>query len=223
MNLLGIDASTELISFCFMINGKIVFDFYRRKKHGTSRIVFYLKSALDKLALKPRAFSAFVIGAGPGSFTGLRISFSIIKALSLALNKPVINIGSFFALANQLKGRFPKIATIADAKRGFIYATTFRVKNSKVIREKKEKLYILKDFLCKHKDYAFVTYDEALRKKALAMEGGIDFYYQPVWPKAKELLILAQDYYKNREFTPIDKLEPIYVYPKDCQVRKISS
>ena len=26
--------------------------------------------------------------------------------------------------------------------------------------------------------------------------------------------------YLAKKFTPVDKLEPLYIYPKDCQVRK---
>ena len=90
MNLLAFDTSTELISLAVMLKGKVVYKYSRRRKYGASSLVIYIKNALDKLNVKLNVFDAFCAGAGPGSFTGLRISFSIIKAFGAALDKPVI-------------------------------------------------------------------------------------------------------------------------------------
>src|SRR5882672_6863520 len=43
--------------------------------------------------------SAFVIGIGPGSFTGLRISLACVKGLAYALKVPVAGVSSLAAVA----------------------------------------------------------------------------------------------------------------------------
>ena len=220
MNLLALDTSTELISIVAMLKDKVVYAHNRRKKYGSSKAIVYLRRGLEKLSLEPKVFDAFVIGAGPGSFTGLRISFSVIKALSMALNKPVISMGSFFSCAAQMKDSPQRIAVISDAKRNLIYGAPFRIKSGKIIREKKEALYLLDDFLREYKEYTFCTYDSLLREKALLIDSSLDFYHKDVWPRANNLAVLAKDYYLAKRFTPLDKLEPLYIYPKDCQVRK---
>ena len=221
MNLLAIDTSTEMLSISILYRDRVVFDFNRRKKRSASKLITYLKKALDRLSLKPSNFDALVIGAGPGSFTGLRISFSVIKALAIATGLPVISIGSFESIVFQVKKKFSKVAAIADARRGLVYAATFKVKNGIMKKEKKERLYTLNDFLSKHQKYAFVTYDEHLQKDALNIKNSIEFYPKLIWPRARELAILARDYYKNNKFTPIERLEPLYIYPKECQIRRI--
>jgi len=223
MNLVGIDTSTDMISIAMMIKDRLVLNFNRYRKHGASGVMSCLEGGLKKLSINLDIFDAFVVGAGPGSFTGLRISFSIIKALSLALKKPVIKIESFSASAHQFKNRFAKIATIADAKRNLIYGVTFRIRGSRLKKEKKESLYTLKDFVEKNKDYFFVTYNRFLRDELKKIDSSIRFSKRDVWPKAKNLLIIAKDYFQYKKFTPLDRLEPLYVYPKDCQVRKIES
>ena len=220
MNLLAVDTSSELISFAAMIKGEIMVNFCRRKKYGASRVIIYLRRALDKINLSLSMFDAFVVGAGPGSFTGLRISFSIIKALSLALDKPVIAMGSFFACAAQLKNKHSLIAVIADAKRNLIYGAPFRIKSGRIVREKKEKLYQLENFVTKYKNYVFCSYNDFLREKALGFNNSLYFYSRNIWPRAKELVMLAQDYYAQSKFTSLNKLKPLYIYPDDCQIRK---
>ena len=222
MNLLAVDTSSELISFAVVLKGKVIFDFNRRKKHAASRVIVYIKNALKRLGLSIKDFDVFCIGKGPGSFTGLRISFSIIKAFSISLGKPVISIGSFLGCAAQIKHRYERIAVISDARRNLVYGVPLRVKDGKIIRERKESLYKLDDFLERYKDYALCTYDSFLRDKVLHINRGIEFYPRDIWPKAKYLAILAKDYYLEKKFIPLKKLEPLYIYPRDCQVRRIA-
>ncbi|MFH1768984.1 MAG: tRNA (adenosine(37)-N6)-threonylcarbamoyltransferase complex dimerization subunit type 1 TsaB [Candidatus Omnitrophota bacterium] len=221
MNLLAIDTSTEMVSIAVMLKGRIVFDFNRCENYGASRLVVYLKDIFDKLSLKAKVFDAFVVGAGPGSFTGLRLSFAVIKAFSMAVNKPVISTGSFLSCAWQVKDKFRRLAVVSDARRGRIYAAAFKTGGDKVRREKKEALYTPLDFISKHKDYTFITCDRRLRDVLFAQEDAVDFYRKDIWPKARALLSLAGEEYKKGRFTPMDKLQPLYIYPDDCQVKAI--
>jgi tRNA threonylcarbamoyladenosine biosynthesis protein TsaB len=64
------------------------------------------------------------IGAtvGPGSFTGLRVGLAFAKGLGLALNKPVVGVGTLQALAFGEPGR---AAAIVDARREQVYLQAF--------------------------------------------------------------------------------------------------
>jgi len=221
MNLLAIDTSSKITSLAIMHKGKIVFSKNSSKKYGAGQIVSYLETALKKLKLKISCFDGFVIGAGPGSFTGLRISFSVIKALSLGVKKPVISIGSFYSLVSRLKDNRSKIAVITDARRNLIYGAAFKKNGRQIKPVKKENLYKLEDFLDNYQDYSFLTYDSNIREKALAYNKQIDFFKKDIYPRAKELLVLAKDKVKRKKFSKLETIEPIYVYPKDCQIRKI--
>lgn len=221
MRLLGIDSSSYAISLAGMEEDKTIFKFHKRIKKGASRIVVYIEKLLRGSSVGLEEFDGFVVGAGPGSFTGLRISFSIIKGLSMGLSKPVIALGSFLSMAEQVKNLSSKIAVITDARRNLVYATSFVLKNNKLIKEKKENLYTLEEFFSSHQDYLFVSYDAHIRDKAKKSFRNINFYSRDVWPDAIVLLKLAKDFYIQERFTPITKLEPLYIYPKECQVRNV--
>ena len=220
MNLLGIDTSSENLSFCIMKEGGIKYTFNRCLKFGASKLIQYIDKYLKKSSLKFNDMDAFILGAGPGSFTGLRISFATVKALSLALNKPIITLGSFFACAYPFKEKYEKIAVIADARRNLIYAVSFKVNNSKLKRVGREELIDLKAFISRNKDYFFISYDKDIRDAALSINPNIKFHQKDVYPDAKYLVTMGKDYFLKGKFTPVSSLEPLYLHPKTCQIRK---
>lgn len=84
-----------------------------------------VSECLAELGLKPGELSAVACGAGPGSFTGLRIGLSTAKGLCFALGLPLVMVSSLEALANRaLTGdaqRRPVLAVL-DAFRGQVFA-----------------------------------------------------------------------------------------------------
>ena len=67
----------------------------------------------------------FACDKGPGSFTGIRIGISTIKAFADATNKKVIGITSLENLACYEQGDQP-VATMLDAKNGNVYYGVFQ-------------------------------------------------------------------------------------------------
>lgn len=69
---------------------------------------------------------AFAVAAGPGSFTGIRIGLSTIKALAFSSGKPVVPVSSLRALALKLAlAGVPLVCPVLDAKKGEVYAALF--------------------------------------------------------------------------------------------------
>jgi len=220
MNLLAVDASSENISLSIKYKGKIVTNFNQKRQFGASLLIQQIDRELKKNRLNLKDFDAFVVGSGPGSFTGLRLSFSVVMAFILVLNKPAIALGSFFACAQSLTNNSKKIAVISDARRNLIYGACFTVNNGILKRQAKEKLYQLDQFVKNKRNYLFVTYNSDLRKKVLEMDRKINFYPQDIYPQAKNLLIQADLCYNKGKFALIDNLKPLYLHPKTCQIRK---
>ncbi|MFH1772269.1 MAG: tRNA (adenosine(37)-N6)-threonylcarbamoyltransferase complex dimerization subunit type 1 TsaB [Candidatus Omnitrophota bacterium] len=220
MNLLVLEGSSQNISISIVCNNKVVADYNRRMKSKAAYFVPYIDKYLKINSLSLKNFDAFVVGRGPGSFTGLRIAFSVAKAFSIALKKPLISIGSFFSMAYPFREKKNMIAVIGDARRGLIYAALFSSKNNSLILRKKEKLANLSEFVKDHRDCYFVTYDNQLLSQAASEFPGLEFSKRCVYPRAKYLVPFAMDCYNKQEFTPVDKLEPLYLHSKTCQIRK---
>ncbi len=219
MNLLALDTSSQVLSLGIFWQDRLILNHQRFFSRGASWVVFCLEKYLKKYKLELSSFDAFVVGSGPGSFMGLRISYSLMKAFSLSLAKPIITIGSFYALAYPFREK-KKIAVVTDAHKSLVYTATF--KGGGVLKkEEKESLNDLEDFLKKHPDYFYLTYDKDIRKQALRIFPRLDFYAEEVWPQAGYLLEIAKGYYLKKMFSSPARLEPLYLHPKTCQIKNV--
>lgn len=69
----------------------------------------------------------YAISVGPGSFTGIRIGLSTVKALAMASGKPIAPVSTLKALAWKLReSAVSLISPVIDAKKGEIYAALYR-------------------------------------------------------------------------------------------------
>ncbi len=74
------------------------------------------KSSLDRLG----------VGVGPGSFTGLRVGIALAEGLSVGLDRPLIGVGSLWAMAfGALAERPGTCCALLDARRDELFAAVY--------------------------------------------------------------------------------------------------
>jgi len=116
MNLLAIDAAGSSLSAA-VSRGRG--SYYAQTEEGMkhSELVMDLINAqMEKADLKPSDLNGVLCMGGPGSFTGLRIGFSIAKGLALALNVPFVPVPTLECIAYSAIGlSLPVIQARKDA------------------------------------------------------------------------------------------------------------
>ena len=120
MNYLAIDTSGKNLTVIISKNGQIYkyFDSECGVNHSVA-----LMPKIEEIALKcgfdfnTADFFCAVVGAG--SFTGIRIGVSTIKAMCFVFNKPCLSITSFDTISYNKKGE--KVLAIIDAKHNGYY------------------------------------------------------------------------------------------------------
>jgi tRNA threonylcarbamoyladenosine biosynthesis protein TsaB len=96
------------------------------ERHST-HVLKLVDDVLRAASLRPADLDAIACGAGPGSFTGLRVGLAVAKGLALATDKPLLLVSSLRALAIDV-ARDPAAAGAAfvipciDAGKGEVYA-----------------------------------------------------------------------------------------------------
>lgn len=223
--ILGIDTSTKFLTLALTDKGKNIFNY---KKDAFSRhsitVLPVLKRQLKKYNIAKEKIGLLAVGLGPGSFTGLRISLSIVKAMALVLKKNVVGIPSVDVIAQNApyEGR---ISVILDARRGNIYVASYEYKNSKFRQHSSCLLVNFRKWASGIKGKMAVLGDAvgvfgnelAARKNILCLPE--EFWY----PRAENLCALAGEKFKKQGADNIEKLSPLYLYPKECQIKSAAS
>jgi tRNA threonylcarbamoyladenosine biosynthesis protein TsaB len=87
-----------------------------------------LLAMVQALLIPPNALDAIAFGAGPGSFTGLRVACGVAQGLGLGWDRPLVPVGSMATLAwLALRRPGPSLALVAlDARMGEVYRSAWR-------------------------------------------------------------------------------------------------
>lgn len=122
MNLVAIDTSTLTASAAVLVDGRVAAA--ANAASGThSEVLMPLVARLcDEAKIAPRAIGAVAVGAGPGSFTGLRIGLATAKGIAFAAGAPLWMVSSLAALAHAARATAGIVIPVMDARRGEVYA-----------------------------------------------------------------------------------------------------
>ncbi|MGB9893967.1 MAG: tRNA (adenosine(37)-N6)-threonylcarbamoyltransferase complex dimerization subunit type 1 TsaB [Candidatus Saccharicenans sp.] len=127
MLILAIDTTTRFGSVALVNSGQLLAEVNYLAPASHSRQVF--RAVDEVLRVAARKFDdleGLAVAAGPGSFTGIRIGLSLVKALALASGKKVVSVSSLEALAHKLLFSGAElIVPMIDARKGEIFACAY--------------------------------------------------------------------------------------------------
>ena len=69
---------------------------------------------------------AYGVAAGPGSFTGVRVGLTTVKAWSEVYGKPIAAVSRLEAIARSVRATTSYVAAFADARRGHLFGAIYR-------------------------------------------------------------------------------------------------
>ncbi len=126
MNILMIDTSGPACGVAVSMDGRIVCELQLTSgKTHSQRVMPMVDHALELCALTPADIDLFGAVTGPGSFTGVRIGVSTVKALAHACGKPCIGIDALEALAANAVEFDGVICPVLDARAQQVYGAMF--------------------------------------------------------------------------------------------------
>jgi tRNA threonylcarbamoyladenosine biosynthesis protein TsaB len=107
----------------FDLKGEIFFDAGLRHSEILKDSCDFL---LNACAWDRKDLTLLAVSTGPGSFTGLRVGISFMRALSQVMDVPLIGIPVFEILASQTQGSERNLCVLIDSIGTDVYAGFFR-------------------------------------------------------------------------------------------------
>ncbi len=140
--ILAVETSTLTASVAILVDGKIAIEKQSGVNSHAELLLPLIDECLKASGLALSELETIAVGAGPGSFTGLRIGMATVKGLCLAAGRPLTPVSSLAALAFDFREEAPNtlLVPVLDARRKEIYAGFFRRDGESLRSEGEEKV-----------------------------------------------------------------------------------
>jgi len=134
--LLALDSSTLTLSLALVGPGGTLLaeESHPPPRKQSDMLPLALTELLSREGLGLSDVTAYAVGLGPGSFTGLRIGLSTVKALAYAQRCPVAGVSSLAALALDGPMDVPLLPAMV-ARRGEVYVGFYRRAGEALLEE----------------------------------------------------------------------------------------
>ena len=126
MKILAIDTSSEICSVAILENDTVIAEnSLNDGKTHSENLMTIMENILAENETKLNDIDMIACSVGPGSFTGIRIGVSSIKAIAEVLDVPVAAVTSLETLARNIEEKDATIVSLIDAKNDQVYAGIF--------------------------------------------------------------------------------------------------
>lgn len=212
--ILGIELSSSNCSVALLYNGQITELSSSFGVLKSQKILAMIDQILKQHSLSADQLTALAFGAGPGSFTGLKIASCIVQGLHLVWQKPIIKISTLWGLALQGYQQFGTdyIISCIDAKMGQIYQGVYKGNNGILLPIQEDAIIEAEKFSMPNQSSILVIGDGADIVKNIAGQFGCSVKYITQYVRASSIVKLAQ-YCYNRDSGIVfnNDAEPIYL------------
>lgn len=151
----ALDLSGPFASFAVMRNDEILFSesiLLQNRNNGAFFTAFFAK--FNEFKLDVSDIDKWIVGTGPGSFTGLRIASSFVSGVVYGADKTAVGISSAFPIAINIGASSGEnIGVIFPCSKDTVYLCTLVLDENGLWIMKKNPEYLTKRELREKKDY----------------------------------------------------------------------
>jgi tRNA threonylcarbamoyladenosine biosynthesis protein TsaB len=119
MRFAALETSTEWCSVALWRDGELAGVERRAGNRHSELALPMLQGVLERFQVSPEQLDAVAFGAGPGSFTGLRIACGLAQGLAFPRGIPVLGVSTLEALAEESGA--PRVVACIDARMREVY------------------------------------------------------------------------------------------------------
>jgi tRNA threonylcarbamoyladenosine biosynthesis protein TsaB len=119
LNILALDTSSEWCSAALWLDGRVSERDTRAGQRHSELILVMIDALLREAGITLQQLHGIGFGAGPGSFTGLRIACGLAQGMAFGAGLTLAPIGTLDCLAQASGAR--RVVSVLDARMGEIY------------------------------------------------------------------------------------------------------
>ena len=124
MIVLALDTTARRGGYALLRDGALLAERTREPQEGFATVLFSdIEGMLADVGLALEEIDVYAAASGPGSFTGIRVGLTAVKALAEVHGKPVVPVSNLEALA--FAGSASRRAAVLDARRERVYAAVY--------------------------------------------------------------------------------------------------
>ena len=210
--ILNFETSSKNCSVSLSSEGKLIsnFDLEDDKYRHSELLTSTIKDILTQNNISAKELSAVAVGIGPGSFTGLRIGFSVAKGLCYPHKINLIGISSLKILANSIKNDTEDIIPMINDKGNFYYLSTFENGLNEVgapLLDQVDSDFINKNI--KENSTIVVNNEESFKYINSIINDQVKLQYKPI--SSINMIDLSYESFIEKRFEDLAYFEPLYV------------
>lgn len=212
MNILALDTSTEFCSVAVWQDGAVQQRVVHAGQSHSTVLLEMVDAVLRDGGLRLNALDGIAYGAGPGSFTGLRIACATAQGLAFAAGIPLMGIGTLQALAEGCGAE--RVICCLDARMQEIYHAAYRREEGAYIEVSAPRVCApdaapqLEDNGWTGCGSGFAVYREVLGQRYGVQLAVID---DTAHPQARNIAQLAAPVFASGGGIPAEQAAPLYV------------
>jgi tRNA threonylcarbamoyladenosine biosynthesis protein TsaB len=203
----------------------------QRAHDGNQDYSAWLLPAVDGLLLEARTsmpqVDLFAVATGPGSFTGLRVGLTTVKAWAEVYGKPVVGVSRLEAMARACNANSGLVAPFYDAYRGQLFGALFRCEGGHAMLLGNELVIAPHEFLelvnenAGRQSVSWISLDPQMITsldswKRRELQGDAMRFANPI--VALAIAAMAQEHASRGEFSDPLQLDANYVRRSDAEI-----
>jgi tRNA threonylcarbamoyladenosine biosynthesis protein TsaB len=215
LKILALDTSNEYCSVALLLNGQISSREALAKQRHSELLLPMIQQVLTEAGVELSQLQGIAFGAGPGSFTGLRIACGVAQGLGFGSGLAVVGGCTVEARGDEAGGG--RVIAALDARMGEIYHAAYMKSGDRWLMAGQPVLCFPQDApLLRGNDWTgcgsgFAVHEGALR---LRYNGCINHIIPGVRPQARAIARLAASRFMDGAGIEPAEAAPIYIRNK---------
>ena len=221
MKILAVDTSSEICSVAILENDNVIVEnSLNDGKTHSENLMTIMENTLEENKIKLSDIDLIACSVGPGSFTGIRIGVSSIKAIAEVLDVPVAAVTSLETLAKNVEAKGVTIVSLIDAKNDQVYAGIFDDEYNKKEEYIADSIYTVIERVKEYDNVIFVG-NAAIKYKEL-----LDSNFENVvvadnnLQSASSVGKIGYKKHKEKDLTSADTIMPMYLRKSQAERMK---